>query len=121
MPYNGTAYEGLTEMQYKDGVLVNTKNYSEENKLKFEKKLNTKQNAYDATVYDNKGAILYTYNQPVNEDEYNYSFTGQIVQYVKGKPVNKCSVKDGLVQSGKIRIKITPEQGNLNAVENGSY
>ncbi|WP_336687078.1 membrane-binding protein [Chryseobacterium bernardetii] len=105
MPYNGTAYEGLTEMQYKDGVLVNTKNYSEENKLKFEKKLNTKQNAYDATVYDNKGAILYTYNQPINEDEYNYSFTAQIVQYVKGKPVNKCSVKDGLLQSGKIRIK----------------
>ena len=105
MPYNGIAHEGLTEMQYKDGVLVNTRNYTDENKLKFEKKLNAKQTAYDATVYDNKGTILYTYNQPVNEEEYDYSFTAQIVQYVKGKPANKSSVKGGILQSGKIRIK----------------
>ncbi len=25
MPYNGISYEGLTEMQYKEGALVNTK------------------------------------------------------------------------------------------------
>lgn len=103
MPYNGISYEGPNEMHYKDGVLINTRNYNEENKLKFEKKLNAKQNAYDATVYDNKGAILYTYNQPVNEDESD--FTAQIVQYVKGKPANKSSVKGGILQNGKIRIK----------------
>lgn len=103
MPYNGIAYEGLNEMHYKDGFLVNTRNFTEENKLKFEKKLNGKQTAYDATVYDEKGAILYTYNQPISEDEYN--FTAQIVQYAKGKAANKASVKEGVLQSGKIRIK----------------
>ena len=105
MPYNGTAYEGLTENQYKEGVLVNTKIYTEEKKLKSEKKLNSKQTAYDATIYDHKGALLYTYNQPLSEDEdYNYLFTAQIVQYVKGKPSNKSSVKAGVLQSGKIKL-----------------
>lgn len=103
MPYNGISYEGLTEMHYKDGILVNTRNYIEENKLKFEKKLNAKQTAYDATVYDEKGAIVYTYNQPISEDEYN--FTAQIVQYAKGKAINKASVTGGILQSGKIKIK----------------
>lgn len=105
MPYNGISYEGLTEMQYKEGVLVNTKNYFDDHKLKSEKKLNSRQNAYDATIYDNKGAVLYTYNQPVHDEEYDYSFTAQIVQYVKGKPANKASVKEGVLQNGKIRIK----------------
>ncbi|MEJ5105407.1 membrane-binding protein [Chryseobacterium sp. MYb328] len=102
-PYNGISYDGLDEMHYKNGVLINTRKFHEENKLKFEKKLNTKQNAYDATIYDNKGGILYTYNQPVSEDD--YAFTAQIVQHVKGKPTNKSSVKEGILQSGKIRIK----------------
>ncbi|WP_241330819.1 toxin-antitoxin system YwqK family antitoxin [Chryseobacterium arthrosphaerae] len=105
MPYNGISYEGLTEMQYKEGVLVNTKNYFDDHKLKSEKKLNSKQNAYDATIYNNKGVVLYTYNQPVHDEEYDYSFTAQIVQYVKGKPANKASVKEGVLQNGKIRIK----------------
>ncbi|MGU3373962.1 membrane-binding protein [Chryseobacterium sp. M5A1_1a] len=108
LPYNGTAYEGLSETQYKDGVLVSTKIYSEENKLKSEKKLNSKQTAYDATIYDNKGTILYTYNQPLNEEgDYDYNFTAQIVQYIKGKPANKSSVKAGVLQSGKIKLKTT--------------
>ncbi|HCM36062.1 MULTISPECIES: hypothetical protein [Chryseobacterium] len=111
MPYNGTAYEGLSEIQYKDGVLVSTKTYSEENKLKSEKKLNSKKTAYDATIYDNKGNILFTYNQPMNEEEglasgYDYNFTAQIVQYIKGKPANKASVKEGVLQSGKIKIRM---------------
>ncbi|MCS4302173.1 membrane-binding protein [Chryseobacterium sp. BIGb0232] len=102
-PYNGISYDGLDEMHYKNGVLINTRKFHEENKLKFEKKLNAKQNAYDATIYDNKGGILYTYNQPVSEDD--YAFTAQIVQYVKGKPTNKSSVKEGILQNGKIKIK----------------
>lgn len=105
-PYNGTTYEGLSEKQYKDGVIVNSKGYYEENKLRIEKKLNAKQTAYDATVYDSKGAILYTYNQPLSEDgDDDYSFTAQIVQYIKGKPASKSSVKGGVLQSGKIKIK----------------
>ncbi|MGL6125996.1 MAG: hypothetical protein ACRC05_02685, partial [Chryseobacterium artocarpi] len=105
-PYNGTTYEGLSEKQYKDGVIVNSKGYYEENKLRIEKKLNAKQTAYDATVYDSNGAILYTYNQPLSEDgDDDYSFTAQIVQYVKGKPASKSSVKAGVLQSGKIKIK----------------
>ncbi|AZA82890.1 membrane-binding protein [Chryseobacterium lactis] len=106
LPFNGTAYEGQNERQFKDGVLVNLKAYSEEKKLKSEKKLNAKQDAYDGTIYDHKGVILYTFNQPVSEDgNDDYSFTAQVVQYVKGKPVNKASVKEGILQSGKIKLK----------------
>lgn len=107
LPHNGTAYDGLSEKQYKNGVLVVSKTYSEENVLRSEKKLNAKQTAYDATIYDNKGAILYTFNQPLSEDgDEDYSFTAQIVQYAKGKPSNKSSVKGGVLQSGKIRLKM---------------
>lgn len=108
-PYNGISYEGLNEMQFKDGILVSTKVYSEDKKLKSEKKLNAKQTAYDATIYDNKGTILYTYNQPLNEEGdygYDYNFTAQVVQYVKGKPANKSSIKGGILQSGKIKFKV---------------
>lgn len=120
MPYNGTAYEGLTESQYKEGVLVNTKMYTEEKKLKSEKKLNSKQTAYDATIYDNKGTLLYTYSQPLSEDgDHDYFFTAQIVQYVKGKPANKSSVKAGILQSGK--IKLTTLSGVKELERNGKW
>lgn len=105
MPYNGTSHEGLDENQYKDGVLINRKTYSEEKKLKSEKKLNSKQNTYEATVYDNKGAILYTFTQPIQGDDFDYTFTAQIVQYVKGKPTYKASVKNNTLQSGKIKLR----------------
>lgn len=119
MPYNGTSYEGLTETQYKEGVVVNIKMYNEEKKLKSEKKLNSKQTAYDATIYDSKGALLYTYNQPLNEDEGNYFFTAQIVQYVKGKPTNKSSVKSGILQTGK--IKLATLNGSKELERNGKW
>lgn len=106
MPYNGTAYEGLNETLYKDGIIVNTKSFSEDHKLNYEKKMNAKQTAYDATIYDNKGVVLYTFNQPLSEEEnYDYSFTAQVVQYVKGKPANKSSIKGGVLQSGKIKLR----------------
>ncbi len=106
IPYNGTAYEGLSEQQYKDGVLVNTKIYTLEKKLQSEKKLNSKQTGYEASVYDDKGAVLYTFTQPLSEDgDDDYSFTAQIVQYVKGKPSNKSSVKGGIIQTGKVRLR----------------
>lgn len=107
IPYNGTTYEGFNETVYKEGIIVNIKNFFEgaNTKLSFEKKLNAKQTGYDATVYDPKGTILYAFTQPISEDGEDYSFTAQITQYVKGKPANKSSVKAGIIQSGKIRIK----------------
>ncbi|MFZ4927722.1 membrane-binding protein [Chryseobacterium sp. Mn2064] len=105
MPYNGIAYEGLNEDQYKDGIVVNTKTYTEEKKLKSEKKLNAKQNGYEGTVYNNKGAVLYTFTQSPNEDGDYSNFTGQIVQYIKGKASNKATVKAGGLQSGKVKLK----------------
>ncbi|KFF20899.1 hypothetical protein [Chryseobacterium sp. JM1] len=102
MPYNGTLYEELNEQQYKDGVLVLSRSFREDEKLKSEKKMNAKQTGYDSTVYDDKGAIVYTYSQPLEEAE---GFTAQIVQYAKGKPGNKAIVKDGVLQSGKIKYK----------------
>lgn len=106
LPYEGTAYEGLSELQYKDGILVNTRTYTEDQKLKSEKKLNTSKNTYEATIYNDKGVIVYTFTQPLNENEDYYNFTGQIVQYVKGKPAGKASVKEGILQSGKIKLKM---------------
>ncbi|PIF45022.1 antitoxin component YwqK of YwqJK toxin-antitoxin module [Chryseobacterium sp. 52] len=102
MPYNGTLYEELSEQQYKDGVLVFSKFFREGEKLKSEKKLNAKQTGYDSTVYDEKGAVTYTYSQPLEEAE---GFTAQVVQYAKGKPGNKAVVKGGVLQSGKIKYK----------------
>ncbi|MDR6545219.1 antitoxin component YwqK of YwqJK toxin-antitoxin module [Chryseobacterium rhizosphaerae] len=120
LPFSGTSYDGLTEKQYKDAVLVSSKVYYEEKKLKSEKKLNSKQDAYDATVYDDKGVILYTYNQPLSEDgDDDYSFTAQVVQYVKGKPANKSSVKAGILQSGKIKFKLA--SGARELERNGKW
>jgi uncharacterized protein len=102
MPYSGTLYEELSEQQYKDGILVLSKSFREDEKIKYEKKLNAKQNGYDATVYDDKGGLIYTYTQPLEETE---GFTAQIVQYVKGKAGNKAVVKNGALQTGKIKYK----------------
>ncbi|MCT2560771.1 membrane-binding protein [Chryseobacterium herbae] len=102
MPYNGTLFEELNEQQYKDGILVLSRSFREDEKLKSEKKMNAKQTGYDSTVYDDKGAIIYTYSQPLESTE---GFTAQIVQYAKGKPGNKAVVKDGVLQSGKIKYK----------------
>ncbi|MBL1222792.1 membrane-binding protein [Chryseobacterium sp. L7] len=103
LPYNGTVYDGnMGEQQYKDGILVYSKSFGENKRVKSEKKLNTKQTGYDSTIYDDKGSVVYTYSQPLEEAE---GFTAQIVQYVKGKPGNKAVVKDGVLQSGKIKYK----------------
>ncbi|MBV8325459.1 membrane-binding protein [Chryseobacterium sp.] len=120
MPYNGTSYEGLNEIQYKDGISISTKNYSEDQKLISEKKLNTKQNTYEGTIYNSKGAIVYTFTQPVKEEEDNsYNFTGNIVQYIKGKAGNKAVVKNGALQSGKIRLTTT--SGTKELERNGKW
>lgn len=102
MPYNGTLYEGLIEQHYKDGLLVYSKSLRLEGNLKAETKINADQTVYNSTVYDEKGAIAYTYSQPVEQES---GFTAQIVQYVKGKAANKAVVKDGVLQSGKIKYQ----------------
>lgn len=102
MPYNGTVYEDYSEHHYKDGVVTLSKAFKEDERLKSEKKLNAKQTGYDSTVYDEKGAVIYTYTQPLEGTD---GFTGQIVQYVKGKPGNKATVKDGVLQSGKVKYR----------------
>lgn len=102
MPYNGTLYEGLIEQHYKDGVLVHSKSFRENEKLKTETKINADQTIYNSTVYDENGAVAYTYSQPIDQAS---GFTAQIVQYAKGKAVNKAVVKEGALQSGKIKYK----------------
>ncbi|WP_343608415.1 membrane-binding protein [Chryseobacterium oranimense] len=102
MPYNGTLYEALVEQHYKDGVLVHSRYFRDEENLKAETKINAAQTVYNSTVYDEKGAVVYTYSQPVEQDS---GFTAQIIQYAKGKPANKAVVKDGILQSGKIKYK----------------
>lgn len=103
MPYNGTSYEGNSEEIYKDGVLIHSKVFSEGTKLQSEKKLNKGKNAYESTIYNDKGVILYTYSQPLEEST---GFSAQIVQYINGKPTNKSVVKNDVLQSGKIKLKI---------------
>nr|WP_315033667.1 membrane-binding protein [uncultured Chryseobacterium sp.] len=120
LPFNGIAYDGVSERHFKEGVLVHSKAYSEEGKLKSEKKLNSKQDAFDATIYDGRGGILYTFNQPVGEEGADdYSFTAQVVQYVKGKPANKASIKGGILQSGKIKLKTV--NGSKDIERNGKW
>ena len=102
MPYNGTLYEGLIEQHYKDGLLVYSKSLRVEGNLKAETKINADHTAYNSTVYDEKGAITYTYSYPLEE---NGGFTAQIVQYVNGKAATKAVVKEGILQSGKIKYK----------------
>ncbi|MDQ0064170.1 membrane-binding protein [Chryseobacterium lathyri] len=102
MPYNGTLYEGLVEQHYKEGILVYSKSFREDEKLKTETKINADQTVYNSVVYDEKGAIAYTYSQPAEQGD---GFTAQIVQYAKGKPANKAVVKNGILESGKLKYK----------------
>jgi len=102
MPYNGTLYEGLMEQQYKDGILVQSKSFRLDEKLKTETKINADKTAYNSTVDDESGAVAYTYSHPVEQGD---GFTAQIVQYTKGKAGSKAIVKDGILQSGKIKYK----------------
>ncbi|MGK6344212.1 membrane-binding protein [Chryseobacterium sp. DT-3] len=102
MPYNGTLYEGLMEQHYKDGILVHSKSFRLEGNLKTETKINADQTVYNSTVYDENGAVAYTYSHPLEQGD---GFTAQIVQYAKGKPVNKAVVKGGVLESGKLKYK----------------
>ncbi|MBB6369383.1 membrane-binding protein [Chryseobacterium shigense] len=116
LPYNGILYEGVTEEHYKNGLLVLSKFFWDDNTLRSEKKLNAKQDGYDSTVYNEKGTLLFAYSQPLEEPE---GFTAQVVQYAKGKAVNKSVFKDGILQSGKIKVK--GEQGIKELERSGKW
>ncbi|SHG14964.1 toxin-antitoxin system YwqK family antitoxin [Chryseobacterium vrystaatense] len=116
MPYNGTLYEGLIEQHYKDGLLVYSKSLRLEGNLKAETKINANRTGYNSTVYDEKGAVEYTYSHPVEQGS---GFTAQIVQYAKGKAGNKAVVKEGVLQSGKIKYK--SEYGFKELERNGKW
>ncbi|MCT2562114.1 membrane-binding protein [Chryseobacterium herbae] len=104
VPYKGTFYDEGVEQQYDDGILLLSKSFREGGKIKSDKKLNAKKAGYDSTVYDEKGTVIYTYIQTLEETD-RLDFTTQILQYVKGKPGNKAVVKDGVLQSGKIKYE----------------
>lgn len=55
---------------------------------------------YESKVYNEEGAVLYSYTRSTDED----SFNGEVLQYVKGKISNKAVIKDNKLVSGKIRI-----------------
>ncbi|MDN5481587.1 MAG: hypothetical protein L0G30_08415, partial [Chryseobacterium sp.] len=116
MPYDGTLYEGLSEQQYKNGILVHSKFFTSDEKLKTETKINADQTLYNSTVYDENGAIAYTYSHPVEQGE---GFTAQIVQYAKGKAASKAVVKDGVLESGKLKYK--SEAGVKELERNGKW
>lgn len=116
MPYNGTLYEGLIEQHYKDGTLVHSKSFRLDEKLKTETKINADQTVYNSTVYDENGAVAYTYSHPVEQGD---GFTAQIVQYAKGKPANKAVVKNGVLESGKLKYK--SESGLKELERNGKW
>ncbi|MCT2562087.1 membrane-binding protein [Chryseobacterium herbae] len=116
MPYDGTLYEELVEQQYKDGFLIHSRSFREEGKLKLETKMNADQTVYNSTIYDENGAVAYTYSQLVEQES---GFTAQIVQYAKGKAANKSVVKDGILQSGKIKYK--SEYGSKELERSGKW
>jgi antitoxin component YwqK of YwqJK toxin-antitoxin module len=109
-------YEGLIEQHYKDGILVHSKSFRLDEKLKTETKINADQTVYNSTVYDENGAVAYTYSHPVEQGD---GFTAQIVQYTKGKPANKAVVKNGVLESGKLKYK--SESGLKELERNGKW
>ncbi|PQA90922.1 hypothetical protein B0A69_19505 [Chryseobacterium shigense] len=116
MPYNGTLYEGPSEQQYKNGIRVHSKFFTSDEKLKTETKINAAHTVYNSTVYDENGAIAYTYSHPLEQGE---GFTAQIVQYAKGKAASKAVVKDGVLESGKLKYK--SEAGIKELERNGKW
>ncbi|WP_117614874.1 hypothetical protein [Chryseobacterium sp. BLS98] len=110
IPYNGILYDDYSELTYADGVVVHSKSFSDNSKLKSEKKLNIKQNTYECSVYDKKGGLIYTYIQP---KEKTLDFTAEIVQYINGKATYTSSVKNGVLISGKVKLQDVSETKEL--------
>lgn len=115
-PYNGTISESLIEESYKDGVLQQSKMLFEDGKIRLDKKLNAAKNNYEGKIYDEEGALLYSFTRNVEEE---VGFTGDITQYEKGKIINKATAKDGLLVSGK--IKVTTYEGFMEMEKKGDW
>lgn len=116
LAYDGILYDYNKEQIYKNGVLQDSKIYFEEAKLMSQKKLTSSKNQYLTTNYDMDGKIVFTYTQGLDWED---GFTADIVQYVNGKVANKSVVKDGLLQSGKIKIKTYEQTKELE--RNGKW
>jgi len=101
LPYNGKLVEDFLEEEFKDGKLIKRKVLDLLGGLKSEKKWNDAAKRYEGKVFGFDGAEEFTYTQTNTEDE---SFSGQVIQYIKGKKTNTLQVKDGLIVSGKIRL-----------------
>ncbi|MCL1655647.1 MULTISPECIES: toxin-antitoxin system YwqK family antitoxin [Elizabethkingia] len=98
--YNGTEIASAGEIVYKDGIVQDMKRLFENGKVQWTRHLNPEKNIYESKVYNEDGAVLYSYTRSVQED----SFNGEVLQYVKGKVSNKAVIKDNKLVSGKIRI-----------------
>lgn len=100
--YDGTLYDYNKEQIYKNGILQDSKIFFEEGKLMSQKKFLVSKNQYETINYDNDGKIIFKLTQGLDWED---GFTADIVQYVNGKAANKSVIKDGLLQSGKIKVK----------------
>ncbi len=98
--YNGTEIESAGEIVYKDGIVQDMKRLFENGKVQWTRHLNPEKNIYESKVYNEDGAVLYSYTRSVQEDLFN----GEVLQYVKGKVSNKAVIKDNKLVSGKIRF-----------------
>lgn len=114
--FDGTFYDYNKEQIYKNGALQDSKIFFEEGKLLSQKKLNSAKNQYETTNYDYDGKIIFKFTQGLNWED---SFTADIIQYVNGKAGNKSVVKDGILQSGKIKIKTYDQTKELE--RNGKW
>jgi len=114
--YDGTFYDYNKEQVYKNGVLQDSQLFFDEAKLMSQKKLVSAKNQYTTTNYDTDGKIIFTYIQGLDWEE---GFTADIVQYVNAKAANKSVVKNGILQSGKIKIKTYDQTKELE--RNGKW
>ena len=114
-PFNGKFYSDNTESIYKNGILLEEKNFTNDRKLRYEKKLIEAQKIHDVKVYED-GIMTYNYKTKINLDPYtaieaasdisdDYYFTAEVTQFEKGKEKNKASFKNGILEKGKIEVK----------------
>ena len=101
VPYEGTEISDWSETTYSKGIVQKSiSKYAAGNVLQ-EKIYNAAKDQYNGKVYTSDGKVKYSYTMNQNEDN---GFTGEISEYKNGKVVNKGVVKDGVLESGIIRV-----------------
>jgi len=99
-PFNGNLYTDYSESVYKEGKLISEKAYTEDKKLHYERKL-LENGKVEVKVYDSASLLQYYYQLP---SEAYSEFTTEVTQYENGKPKNKATFENGIMQKGKIAI-----------------